>query len=289
MLAAPDPPPLILMASPTGARRTKADHPALAMTPGEIAAEARACLDVGASALHVHVRDPRTGLHSLDPELYRAAFAAIEAGVGKGQLILQATTESAGRYRPPEQMAAVRALRPEAVSLALSELWPEDADAAGERDAAEFLDWLERERIAAQYICYTAMEFRRFLDLRRRGLIPGEHPSLIFVLGRYADGQEGEPCFLLPFFEAERFDVPEEQLPWMVCAFGQREGACALTAAGLGGHVRVGFENNLLLADGRRAPSTAALVGQAAEAAGLMCRRPATTDEARVLLGCRGR
>ena len=62
---------------------------------------------------------------------------------------------------------------------------------------------------------------------------------------------------MLPFLAAHDADCP-----WALCAFGRREGACVLTAAGLGGHVRVGFENNLRLADGRLAASNAELVAQ---------------------------
>lgn len=283
--ADPHPCPLILTAAPTGARRTQADHPALPLTPDEIGAEARRCLDAGASMVHVHVRDT-TGVHTLDPVAYRAAFAAIEREVGRGQLILQATTEAVGRYQPAEQIAAVRELRPEAVSVAIAELLPA-GDPTAETAAAEFFAWLGRERIGVQYILYSVDDLRRFGDLRRRGLIPGERPGLLFVLGRYTVGQQSEPAGLLPFFEA-RPEAGTRDLPWMVCAFGKTEDACALVAAGLGGHVRVGFENNLHLADGRLAPGTHALVAQAADGASRLRRPVAGADAAREILGYRG-
>jgi uncharacterized protein (DUF849 family) len=53
---------------------------------------------------------------------------------------------------------------------------------------------------------------------------------------------------------------------WTVCAFGKRETACVTAAALLGGHARVGFENNLALPNGARAASNAELVGVAAQA-----------------------
>ncbi|HSK39616.1 MAG TPA: 3-keto-5-aminohexanoate cleavage protein, partial [Arenibaculum sp.] len=112
-----------IMVAPNGARRTRADHPALPMTAGELAAAAAACLDAGASMMHVHVRD-RAGRHVLDAGLYRDAFAAIRAEVGD-RLVLQATTEAVGRYAPAEQMALVEDLRPEAVSMAVRELIPD--------------------------------------------------------------------------------------------------------------------------------------------------------------------
>ena len=66
-----------------------------------------------------------------------------------------------------------------------------------------------------------------------------------------------------------------------MCAFGAAEHACGAAAAALGGHVRVGFENNLLLKDGRVAPDNAALVAQAAELARCLGRPLATADDVR--------
>jgi len=65
--------------------------------------------------------------------------------------------------------------------------------------------------------------------------------------------------------------------------FGPREAACALTAAALGGHVRVGFENNLLLPDGTVAPDNAALVRNAAAGAALCGRGLASADAIRAM------
>ncbi len=277
--------PLLIMVSPTGARRTKRDHSALPMTAEEIAAEARACLDVGAAAIHVHVRD-RDGRHTLDPEAYRAAFAAIERAAGKNRLVLQATSETAGRYEPAEQIAAMRVLRPEVVSMAVRELVP---DAASEPAAADFFAWLERERIGAQYIVYSVAELRRFHELRKRGIIPGARPGLIYVLGRYGDdANPAQPDELLPFLNAEAESGElASPLPWMVCAFGKNEAACSLAAATLRGHVRVGFENNLHLIDGTLAPRPAALAAQVAAFAAAAGRCLVTDLEAaREILGC---
>jgi len=57
-----------------------------------------------------------------------------------------------------------------------------------------------------------------------------------------------------------------------MCAFGATEHRCAVAAAALGGHVRVGFENNLLLHNAEMAPDNAALVRQAAGAGSLLGR-----------------
>ncbi|MEX2495774.1 MAG: 3-keto-5-aminohexanoate cleavage protein [Woeseia sp.] len=266
---------IMIMAAPNGARRSRADHPALPMTADELALCAAALLDAGASVLHLHVRDGE-GRHTLAPDAYRDAIRHIRRETGDG-LILQITTESVGEYAADEQMALVKELRPEAVSLALRELYP---DSHGETQAADFFAWLVSERIWPQYILYSAEEMRRFEGLRRRGVFAEEHPSCLLVLGRYADRQQGDPEELQAMLSAADCDL----FPWSACCFGRHEQEAMLVALEKGGHVRIGFENNLLLADGSRASDNAALISQFTAAARKSARRPASADEVRAAL-----
>ena len=268
-------PPVILAVAPNGARKTKADHPALPITADEIAATAAACREAGAAMIHLHVRDP-DGRHSLDVDTYRAATAAVRAAVGR-DLVVQITSEAVGIYRPEEQMQMVRELKPEAVSLAVREIVPDDA---AEPAAADFLAWVTAEGILPQYILYSDDDLRRFDDLIARGIIPGERQVVLFVLGRYTKGQTSEPRELMPFLAANNRDHL-----WSVCAFGPRETACAVAAAALGGHARVGFENNFHLPDGSLAADNAALVAAVTEGLSAIGGRPASADEARDLMG----
>jgi uncharacterized protein (DUF849 family) len=192
----------------------------------------------------------------LDADAYRAVSAAIRAAVGE-RIVVQITTEAVGRYTPAEQLAVVQAVRPEAVSIALREIIP---DRMHELAGANFLEWLSKARIVPQYILYSPDELRWFAELRRRGIIPGLLQFVLFVLGRYAEGRAGRPGEIEAFLAA----LPEN-VEWAVCAFGPHEHACALRAAALGGHARLGFENNLNLADGTPAPDNAALIRQFAD------------------------
>ncbi|MDE1150738.1 MAG: 3-keto-5-aminohexanoate cleavage protein [Azospirillaceae bacterium] len=273
--------PLILTVAPNGARRLKTDHPAIPLTVPEIAVDAAACLEAGAAMIHMHVRDNQ-GRHLLDADTYAQATAAVRAAVGD-RLVVQVTTEAAGIYHPPHQMAVIRALKPEAVSLAIRELAP---DAVHEKDAADFFAWLARERVMVQTILYSREDLARWHDLRRRGVVPDAPHFLLYVLGRYTAGQVSDPRDLLPFLEPMAGSTGNAgDVPWAVCAFGRRENACVLTAAGLGGHVRVGFENNLHLPDGMLAPNNAALVAAAAQGTRLMGRPLATADDVRARFG----
>jgi len=266
--------PLVLTVAPNGARRGKADHPAIPITAGELADTAVACLEAGAAMIHLHIRD-RDGSHLLDVDGYRAAMAAIEAKVGRA-LVIQPTTEAVGLYDRHQQMALVQALRPEQVSMAVRELIP---DAAAESQAAAFLGWAQDAHVAVQHILYDGTDVERFAALKRRGIIPGPVAPVLFVLGRYVNGQQSDPLELLPFIETWR-DAGETGA-WSVCAFGRREGAVGAAAASLGGHVRIGFENNFHLADGGIAPNNAALVRAMAELAGRIGRPLATADDLR--------
>lgn len=258
--------------APNGGRKTKSDHPALPMTARELAATAARCREAGAAMIHVHVRD-RDGRHLLDADAYRAALEAIRGEVGDG-LVPQITSEALGLYTAAQQMAVIREVRPEAVSLALREFAP---DAAAEPGFADFLSWLRAERIVPQIILYAPDELLRLDALRGRGLVPFDDVPVLFVLGRYAPGQVSEPADLLPFVEPR---MPRFR-HWMACAFGARETACVTAAALMGGHARVGFENNLRLPDGSIADDNAALVEATARALAACGLRPADAEALR--------
>ncbi|MDR6603240.1 uncharacterized protein (DUF849 family) [Achromobacter deleyi] len=267
--------PVIITVAPNGAYKKAADHPAVPMTPDALALEARACLDAGAGMMHMHVRKP-DGSHLLDAHAYREALAAVDRAVGR-ELLVQVTSEAAGAYKAAEQIALVRELQPEAVSMGLREIAVPEIP---ETELAAFFAWVAERRIMAQIILYDEGDVQRWQSLRARGLVPPGAWSVLFVLGRYSVGQTSSAYDLLPFLAAY-----DHTLPWAICAFGAEENACVTTAAAFGGHMRVGFENNLKLRDGSIAPGNAALVRQAAEGARALGRPLATAEDARRIYG----
>jgi 3-keto-5-aminohexanoate cleavage enzyme len=273
--------PVLIMAAVNGARRTKADHPALPITVPEIAADVAACAQAGAAMAHVHVRDDE-GRHVLDAALYEQAMARI-AGEAPDVLV-QATTEAAGRYQPDAQIALIRALRPAAVSIALSEILPDLADQPARTRFRALCQWMQAQSVSPQFILYRPEEVETLLRLHADGDIPFIEPFLLFVLGRYRDGQVATPDDLPPFLDA----LGNAKTTWMICAFGPHEHACALGAIEAGGHVRIGFENNIHMPDGSVAASNADLIALAAEAArrcgrGVMTPADATALRTRLL------
>ncbi len=252
----------LIMVAPNGARRTMADHPALPVTIDALAYTAAQCLEAGAGAIHVHVRD-QAQRHVLDAGLYRRAIAAIERETG-GRMPVQITTEAVGQYTPEQQRAVVLDVMPEAVSIAVGEMI---ADESEEVAAASFYKTLHEADIAVQHIIYEPQEIVHFDDLVRRGIVAGDEFELLFALGRHAKDQQSEAASLLPFLTMLGDCGLAQKCAWAVCAFGVGETRCLAAAMALGGKVRVGFENSLCNGDGSLASDNAERVAQIARLA----------------------
>ncbi len=223
--------------------------------------------------IHLHVRD-RNLRHVLDVAAYREATRAIRSQVGE-RLVVQVTTESCGLYRPEDQIQMVKGLKPEAVSLAITEIVPDPTFEAG---AAAFFVWLSTEKIFPQFIVFNTDQVKYLVQLIQRGVVPIEDPCVLYVLGRYSGDQTSGPSELDPFLEVGPF-----REAWFLCAFGRYEAACVDYALGQGGHARIGFENNFFRPDGRKAASNAELVGLAATHVLRRGRPLANADQAREL------
>jgi uncharacterized protein (DUF849 family) len=244
------------------------------LTPREIAYAAAQSAEAGAAMIHLHVRD-KSGAHTLDAGIYREAITEIRREV-RDRMIIQITTDSLGLYPARDQMNVVREVRPEAVSLALRELSP---DTGSESEFRDFLIFMKRERIAPQFILYDPVDVARFALLQERGIIPYERPPVIYVLGRYLVEGRPEAPDLLPYLHAAQ---PAALFAtFMVCAFSAAEAACGVAGAVLGGDVRVGFENNILLPDGRRAPDNGALVRAVIDPLAALSLKPEEADAMR--------
>ncbi|MGR4000450.1 MAG: 3-keto-5-aminohexanoate cleavage protein, partial [Alphaproteobacteria bacterium] len=251
-----------VMVAPTGARRTKLDHPTLPLTIEEIVLAAEACHLAGADGLHAHVRDGE-GRHVLDAGLYGELIAEMSPRVPG--MRVQITTESVDRYGPKEQRqvareVAARCTRPLGISVALREMVREGdgEDTAGSRD---FYHWAVESGVVVQHILYGAEELVRLRELIEGGVIPGEELALLFVLGKYGDDDSGGVHDLPPFLRGmEALSAEVEgagRVEWSVCAFGRGEIACLREAWRNGGKCRIGFENSVLRSDGELAEDNA--------------------------------
>jgi 3-keto-5-aminohexanoate cleavage enzyme len=265
--------PIMIAVAPNGARKQKSDHPALPITASELADTALSCKDAGACMIHLHVRD-KQGKHLLDIEAYRVATQAIRSAVGS-ELIIQVTTEAVGVYSIDQQIAVIKGLKPEAVSIAVREF----CGCADQLEkAAHFFAWLHKERICPQYIIYSVEDAIAFRRLRKSGIILGDSVAVLFVLGKTP--ATSNEMNLMAMIEAAGSPIV-----WSVCAFGAEEGNRMFEAAKLGGHARVGFENNTQLINGDVARDNADLVAQLVSGVESIGRDVASGATARVLWG----
>ncbi|AJR06588.1 3-keto-5-aminohexanoate cleavage protein [Photobacterium gaetbulicola] len=253
-----------IIVAPNGARKTKTDHPALPMKQQEIIDEVIACRDAGAAMVHLHARD-KSGKHSLEIEDNLHLYHGLKARVGES-IIVQLTTEAIGQYSPAQQMALINEVRPEAASLALSELLADGygPDTALLDKASAFFHHVAEQGIIAQYILYSPRDLERYFTLLDQGLLPTSNHHLLLVLGRYDKHQTASPQDLPPFLQERLFSHGKR---WAVCAFGKYEHLCLTASMIMGGDIRVGFENNHVNHLGTLASSNAQQVANLAETA----------------------
>ncbi len=266
--------PVIIMVAPTGARKTRRDHPALPISIEETVEEAVQCHAAGATVLHAHVRGKQDE-HLLDAGLYRELITEMEHRVP--DMLVQITTEAVGVYTPDQQVNCVQAVVPEMASVALKEITANFTDLPF---AKRFYSWTIEAGVHIQHILFSDEELVQFLNLKQSGIIPASHRCVLFVLGRYSVDFQSHPTDLNPFLARDLTG-----LDWFVCAFGAKEQACLNAAIDQGGHARIGFENNLYLPNGDIAANTAELVRELAKSITASDRSFATSDQTRHLLG----
>ena len=266
--------PVVVATAPTGAYKTTTDHSQLPVTPNEVAEEAFICQQLGVSMLHLHVRDS-LGNHSILWQDYEPAISAVRKRCGD-DLIIQCTTESARRYDWASQFDAIQGMHHDFLSIAIRE-------AAGNPDnpslekLSKVFEFLCSKDITCQIILYDLRDFELFRHVEK--LFPEGRFTLLFVLGKYRKDHQSEPKDLLPFLEHNIGHIH-----WMVCAFGSSESDCLVEAAQHSGHVRVGFENNLLNPNGTNFENNAASVSHTINKLKQHNLSLANTDQARVVL-----
>ncbi len=242
-----------LMVAPTGARRSKADHPRLPVSISDIVAAARDCFDAGAGALHAHIRSD-DGSHSLDVGRYRELLQEMMRAVPA--MPVQITTESAGIYTPAQQREVLRQLSPVAASVSIREILADGDLRAARRcyqDAAG-------AGTAIQHILYDSDDIRLLGQSIDIGTVPPDGLQALLVMGAYDSRRPARPSELEPLLGQALALLPDADIA--ICAFGPDETVILREMLALGGKVRVGFENNLHSMDGTLAHDNAARVAE---------------------------
>ncbi|MFO0760318.1 MAG: 3-keto-5-aminohexanoate cleavage protein [Byssovorax sp.] len=265
---------LILTAAIVGAETTREQTPHLPISAREIADEAARCADAGASVIHLHVRRP-DGTPSQSRELFAEAIARIRE---KTDVVIQTSTGGAVGMGVDER-AEPLFCKPEMATLNCGTLNFGNDVFVNTRPLIR--DLAARIRAAGSVIeleCYEVGHIDEALSLLGEGAI-ARPLHFQFVLG--VPGGIGAREDVVRFMVSQ---VPVGAT-WAVAAVGRHQRPMTELAMRLGGHARVGLEDNIYLEKGVLAEGSAPLVARAAEYARSIGREVVDPFRARELLG----
>lgn len=269
---------LIITAAMVGAEVSRSDQPNLPISPDEIATAAAACREAGASICHLHVRTSE-GEPTQDRERFRETIAAIRS---KTDIIVQVSTGGAVGMTPQERLQPVT-LSPEMATLTCGTVNFGDSVFWNSPDLLQqFAQAMKDHGVRPEFEVFDAGMVANALRLVKDGLVePPLHFD--FVLG--VPGALPASAKTLLFLS----ELIPSGATWTVAGVGRHQLPMAALAAAMGGHVRVGFEDNIYYRKGELATSNAQLVARVARIANELDRPLATPDEARERLGIQRR
>ncbi|WP_286912643.1 MULTISPECIES: 3-keto-5-aminohexanoate cleavage protein [unclassified Pseudomonas] len=299
---------VIITCAITGSIHTPSMSPYLPITPEQIARSAIEAAEAGAGVVHLHARDPQSGMPSQDPRLFEQFLPQIKR---ESDVVINLTTGGAPTMSVEERIAPALQFSPEIASLNMGSMnfgmyellqrysefqhdWERPYLQASEerifrntfKDIAQILAACGENNTRFEIECYdighlyTAAHFRERLLLKDplfiqsvfgiRGGI-GTHPEDVAHMKRTADRLFGDSYH------------------WSVLGVGAMQPRIALQSLLLGGHVRVGLEDNLWLGKGRLAQSNAEQVRAIKALVEALGFSVATPDEARAIMQLKGR
>jgi 3-keto-5-aminohexanoate cleavage enzyme len=272
---------LIVTAALTGGFHGKEANPGLPITPDEIAQAAYECWEAGAAVVHLHARD-KQGKPSTDPEIYREIVAKVKA---RCDVVTQVSTGvgPVPTLTPDDRIKAIEA-DAEMASLNMGTMvrtrWSEGTVFLNSRAHIEsHAQAMLKRGIKPEMEVYSHSMFVDVENLIHKNLL--KRPYYVnFVLGMSNQGAlPGEPKHLISLISY----LPEGAI-FNACAIGPGQLPLTTLSILLGGHSRVGLEDNIYYTKGVLAKSNAQLVERTVRIAGELGREIASPDEAREIL-----
>jgi uncharacterized protein (DUF849 family) len=285
---------VIVSCAITGGGDTVGKHPAIPVTPAQIAQSSIEAAGAGAAIVHIHVRDPQTGKPSLDQALYAEVTQRIrDSGT---DVIINLTTGAGARYIPGDDNPTVGApgstvktpdfrtqhiadLKPEICSLDVGTFnFGENVFMNTPAHLRKMAANIKAAGVKPELEVFDSGQIRLATHLIDSGLI--DAPPLFQICLGIAWAAPATP-------EAMTFmrDLLPKDALWASFGIGPAQFPMVAQAVLLGGNVRVGLEDNLYLEKGVYAPTNASLVEKAAKIITLLGATLATPNEARALLG----
>ena len=273
--------PMIINVALTGAVPTKADNPALPMTPEEITADVLACADAGASVFHLHMRD-EAGVPVHRRDLYERTLAGIRSA--RPELVLCVTTSSRVGSDPAARMIGMevaRELRPDFASLSLGSFnFPRAVSVNPPDQIRMLLRRMNELGIRPEFEVFELGMVNTLWALRDEGLVP-DPPAVNILLGSLG----AAPAFVSDLARiVERLPSDAE---WAAAGIGVFQRPMTIAAAVMGGNVRTGLEDSPR-GDGSAPWSNVEAVRLAVRAAELAGRPVATPAHVRERYGIPG-
>lgn len=266
--------PVIITCAITGAETTRERQPALPITPSEQAIAAEAAVKAGASIIHLHVRED-DGSPSQRSERFEESIRAIRARVP--EVIIQISTGGAVG-ESIENRAKPLALRPEMASLNLGTMnFGDEVFYNHPKDIVGLAKKMDEFNVVPELEVYEAGMLESGLRLAQQGIL--KNPlHFQFVLG-VSGGMSGDLKNLM-----HMVSLLPLGLQWGVAGVGRFQLPLTIHGLVLGGHVRVGFEDNIFYSKGVVAQSNAQLVERVSRIAHEIGREVATPRQAREIL-----
>jgi uncharacterized protein (DUF849 family) len=300
---------LIVTCAITGGVTLPSQTPYLPITPEQISQSAFEAYQAGAAIVHVHARDPVTGKPSTDPALFKEIITRIKS---KCNVVINITTGGGLGMTVQDRVRSVPAFKPELASLNMGSLnfsihpvadrikeykfdW-EKPYAEGTRDIIfrntfadmEFIfKTMVENNVKPELEVYDVGHLYNTSFLIRRNVIPTP-VHLQFVTGVL--GGIGNNYHDLVYLQdtADRL-IGKENYTWSVIGVGfPAQFYLGALSTIMGGHVRVGIEDNLFIEKGVLAKSNSELVSKMVRIARELGREIATPDEARQMLHLKG-
>ncbi|MBT8341426.1 MAG: 3-keto-5-aminohexanoate cleavage protein [Desulfatitalea sp.] len=281
---------VIITAALSGSTTIKDQNPAVPYSPKEFAEEAALCYRAGAAMVHVHARlEDGTPTHEV--ESIRAVHDAIKE---KTPELIVNLTSAVGMEKTPEQrLAQIVAIKPEMASLNTNTM---NFGAVNRKTGEIIVDYvfdntftmlqdfskaMEENGVKPEIECYDMGGVDNVLLIMKQGMF-SDPMNFNFVWG-VSGGQR---------FRPDAFAAMVHALPpnanFTTCGVGRDEFPAIMQSCIMGGHMRVGLEDNVRLPNGELAKGNYELVALAVQVAELCSREPATPDEARAIMGLRG-
>jgi uncharacterized protein (DUF849 family) len=284
----------IITCAVTGAVTSKQQTPYLPVTPEEIATSALEAAEAGASVVHIHVRDPETARPSMDVELYRDTVDRIKKH--NTDLLINLTTGPGALYIPSkdklsqgapgslllhahERVKHIELIKPDLCSMDFNTMHQAEGGIRINHKliTKRMVELVQAAGTKPELEIFDSGDFRIAKEFVADGTIKG-NPFWQFAMGiKY--GWDATPNSLMYAYR----DLPPNST-WSAFGIGRMEMPMVAMTAIMGGHVRVGLEDNVYTSKGVLANNNAELVKMAVDIVKLMGNEVASTKDARELL-----